>query len=113
MQWYLKALKNYVVFSGRATRMEYWMFYLINSIVILALAMLIGISESLVFISVLYSFGIVLPSWAVAVRRLHDTGRSGWWVLISMIPLVGGIILLVFLCQKSDGNNYYGSSFST
>jgi uncharacterized membrane protein YhaH (DUF805 family) len=110
MQWYLAVLKNYVGFSGRARRTEYWMFVLFSFLASLVLAIvesIIGVSGVL---TSLYSLAVFLPSLAVLVRRLHDTGRSGLWVLIGLVPLVGFIILLVFLCQDSQGHNQHGPS---
>ncbi|MFJ6515884.1 DUF805 domain-containing protein [Streptomyces sp. NPDC091406] len=100
MNWYLAVLKNYAGFSGRARRQEYWMFTLINfviSLVLLIVGMIIGV-ELLVSI---YTLAVLVPSLAVSVRRLHDTGRSGWWLLFGFVPFVGAIVLLVFLA--SDG----------
>jgi uncharacterized membrane protein YhaH (DUF805 family) len=109
MEWYLKVLKNYVGFQGRARRKEYWMFVLFNIIVSIVLTILELIVSLPSVLSGLYSLAILLPSLAVGVRRLHDTGRSGWWLLIGLIPLVGAIILLVFACQDSQENdNQYG-----
>ncbi|WP_462408553.1 DUF805 domain-containing protein [Neobacillus sp. Marseille-QA0830] len=109
MDWYLKVLKNYTGFQGRARRMEYWMFALINFIIALViglLEMIIGIPQ---VISTLYTLAILLPSLAVGVRRLHDTGKSGWWLLISLIPFIGAIILVVFFFLDSSPNdNQYG-----
>ncbi|WP_071394353.1 DUF805 domain-containing protein [Bacillus tuaregi] len=109
MQWYLKALKNYVGFHGRATRQEYWMFILINFIIACLLSVLelvIGIPGVLTGI---YGLAVFLPSLAVLVRRLHDIGKSGWWFLISFIPFIGTIVLIVFACQESQpGENQYG-----
>jgi uncharacterized membrane protein YhaH (DUF805 family) len=109
MEWYLKVLSNYVGFNGRARRKEYWMFVLFNIIISIVLGIieaLIGTNQVLSFI---YSLAILLPSLAVAFRRLHDTGKSAWWLLIGLIPLIGSIILLVFFCQDSDPNdNQYG-----
>ncbi|KRE92366.1 hypothetical protein ASG89_33210 [Paenibacillus sp. Soil766] len=109
MEWYLKVLTNYVGFSGRARRKEYWMFVLFNIIISIGLAIvesIIGVDK---FLSGIYSLAVLLPSLAVAFRRLHDTGKSGWWLLISLIPLIGSIILLIFFCQDSDDNdNQYG-----
>jgi uncharacterized membrane protein YhaH (DUF805 family) len=112
MQWYLKVLKNYISFSGRATRQEYWMFYLFNLLVVVILEGLALVSPVFIIVVLIYTLGVMLPSWAATVRRLHDTARSGWWIFISMIPLVGAIILIVFLCQDSDGPNIYGSNLS-
>ncbi|WP_419875402.1 DUF805 domain-containing protein [Candidatus Pristimantibacillus sp. PTI5] len=109
MQWYLKALKNYVGFTGRARRMEYWNFILFNIIISIALAIvetLVGLTGVL---TGLYSLAMLLPSLAVGVRRLHDIGKSGLWLLIGFIPLVGAIVLLVFaFMEGEEGNNQYG-----
>lgn len=102
MDWYLKALKNYVNFEGRARRKEYWFFVLINAIVSTVLSIL------LLPLSWLYSVAVFLPSLAVTVRRLHDIGRSGWWILIGLIPIVGFIVLLVFMFTDSVDDNHYG-----
>lgn len=118
MYWYLEVLRKYTVFSGRSRRKEFWMFSLISGIIALGLAF-IDIALGLDFgsdfgavsgvLSSLYSLGVLVPNVAVTVRRLHDTGRSGWWVLISFIPLVGLIVLLIFMVQDSkDGENEHG-----
>ncbi len=109
MDWYLKVLKNYVGFSGRARRKEYWMFVLFNLIVSAGLVILEFILDIKSVLTVIYSLAILLPSLAVTFRRLHDTGRSGWWILIGLIPFIGGIVLLVFDCLDSEPNdNQYG-----
>lgn len=116
MEWYLKVVKeNYINFSGRARRKEYWMFTLINSLIILALAFFMGMlaDTSMVFlpsiILMIYVLFIILPGLAVTVRRLHDTGKSGWYYLLSLIPYVGGIILIIMTVQNGDvGRNQYG-----
>jgi uncharacterized membrane protein YhaH (DUF805 family) len=109
LEWYLKVLRNYAGFQGRARRKEYWMFVLINVIVSVVLSILEAIANLSNVLTGLYSLAVLLPSLAVGVRRLHDTGRSGWWLLISLIPLIGAIILLVFMCQESQENeNQYG-----
>ncbi|MNI51531.1 Inner membrane protein YhaI [compost metagenome] len=109
MQWYLKVLQNYVGFQGRARRTEYWMFFLFNFIIGIVLGILgaiIGLGNGLNY---LYSLAILLPSLAVGVRRLHDTGKSGLWLLIALVPFVGAIVLLVFMCLDSEeGTNQYG-----
>ena len=111
MNWYLKALKNYVNFQGRARRKEYWMFVLFNIIISLILTVVELSANIDPLLTGLYSLFILLPSLAITVRRLHDTGKSGWWILISLIPIVGSIILLVFTCLDSEGNdNHYGSN---
>jgi uncharacterized membrane protein YhaH (DUF805 family) len=110
MDWYLKALKNYVGFEGRARRKEYWNFALFNFLISLALAVVDAMLETGVLTG-LYGLAVLLPGLAVSVRRLHDTNRSGWWLLIGLIPVVGAIALLVFALLDSDpGPNRYGSS---
>ncbi|EIZ2110937.1 DUF805 domain-containing protein [Salmonella enterica] len=112
MQWYLQVLKSYAVFSGRARRKEYWMFTLINIIVSVILSIIqsaLGMEEHQVII-LIYSLILLLPSIGVSVRRLHDTERSGYWILIGLIPLIGSIVLLVFMCQNgTTGRNKYGA----
>ena len=116
MNWYLEVLRKYAVFDGRARRKEYWMFALFNIIIILALGLvegLLGIGDlggsGYGPLSLIYSLGIILPSVGVAIRRLHDTGRSGWWLLITLIPILGGLVVLVFMILDSQpGSNQYG-----
>lgn len=109
MQWYLKVLSNYIGFQGRARRKEYWMFFLFNFLITMLLSMIevmIGLGGIL---SGIYGLFVLLPSIAVNVRRLHDIGRSGWWMLLSFIPVVGLIVLLVFAVLDSQpGENKYG-----
>ncbi|AGB41062.1 putative membrane protein [Halobacteroides halobius DSM 5150] len=103
MSYYLEVLKEYTEFGGRIRRKKYWMFNLISFIVAFILA---AVEPSL---AGLYGVAIFLPSLGANIRRLHDTGRSGWWFLISFVPFVGPIILLVFLIQDSKpGENQYG-----
>ncbi|MGG0459843.1 DUF805 domain-containing protein [Priestia aryabhattai] len=105
MYWYIKALKNYATFRGRATRTEYWMFTLFAYIFTLVLYTLVFIDSFALLVSILillYGAAMILPSLAVTVRRLHDTGRSGWWYLINFVPVIGGIWLLILLCQRSE-----------
>ncbi|WP_066368672.1 DUF805 domain-containing protein [Neobacillus fumarioli] len=109
MEWYLKVLKNYAVFEGRARRKEYWMFVLVNLIVEIILSVIGSLLHIRQFLTGLYSLAVFLPSLAVSVRRLHDSGRSGLWVLIGLIPFIGAIVLLVFFCLDSEeGNNRFG-----
>jgi uncharacterized membrane protein YhaH (DUF805 family) len=105
----MKVLKNYTGFQGRARRKEYWMFVLFSAIVSIVLAIIEGIIGSQNVLTGLYSLAVLLPSLAVGVRRLHDTGRSGWWLLLCLIPIIGSIIVLVFTCQDSEPTaNRYG-----
>ncbi|MGD0879821.1 MAG: DUF805 domain-containing protein [Anaerolineales bacterium] len=123
MNWYLEVLKKYAVFSGRARRKKYWMFVLVNGSIALVIGVLAGItaridansnstssiSTVLSCISSIYSLAVVLPALAVGVRRLHDIGKSGWWLFISLIPLVGSLWLLVYAVTDSQpGDNQYG-----
>jgi uncharacterized membrane protein YhaH (DUF805 family) len=111
MNWYIGVLKKYAVFSGRARRKEYWMFFLFNFIVYIVLPVVEGVLGSRGIMGMLYSLAVLIPGIAVSVRRLHDTNRSGWWLLIGLIPLVGAIALLIFMVQDSqDGENEYGSN---
>ena len=109
MNWYLEVLKKYGVFDGRASRSEYWYFILFNTIIYVGI-LIVGIAIKVEFLVFIYGIAVIIPSLAVAVRRLHDTDRSGWWILISLIPLIGSIILLIFLVTGSSrGNNQYGT----
>jgi uncharacterized membrane protein YhaH (DUF805 family) len=114
MNWYLEVLRKYAVFDGRARRQEYWMFTLIGAMLPVALVVLAAMlgtnmeNTSSMIIGAYY-LAILLPSLAVAVRRLHDTGRSGWWLVVAVIPLIGSIALLIFTLQDSEqGTNQYG-----
>ena len=105
MDWYLQVLRKYAVFSGRARRKEYWMFVLVHIII----SIVIFIVGS--FAVGLYGLATIIPAFAVAIRRLHDTGRSGWWLLVNCVPIIGGIILLIWMVKDSDeGENQYGSN---
>ena len=117
MNWFFGVYKKYAVFGGRARRKEYWFFSLFFMIAYVLLAIVDGISGTLDpmtgfgLFSGIYILGSLLPSLAVSVRRLHDTDRSGWWILISLIPLIGGIVLLVFCClDSSPGQNRFGAN---
>jgi uncharacterized membrane protein YhaH (DUF805 family) len=107
MNWYVDVLKKYAVFSGRARRQEYWMFFLFNVIISIVLAV-VGRVIGFAALGAIYSLAVFLPGLGVAVRRLHDIGRSGWAILIALIPLVGTIILIVWLASegKPEENQY-------
>lgn len=124
MKWFIKAFRQYADFSGRASRQEFWMFVLFNLLFAMAWAFVAGLltglfggsfdqESRLIFmyklIAIYYAVTAV-PAMAVGVRRLHDTGRSGWWMLIGLVPLVGGIWLIVLMCSDDNpGDNRYGS----
>lgn len=114
--YFVKAFKKYVDFSGRARRREYWFFILFYLLISFGLGILDSImgtfsqEASMGFLGTLFALASFLPSLAVAVRRLHDINRSGWWMLIALVPLVGAIVLLVFFCQDSKESNGFGQS---
>ncbi len=115
MNYYISVLKRYAVFSGRARRAEYWYFVLFNAIVGIAIQILFTVlatvahNKNIANIAFLYTLAVLIPSFAVAVRRLHDTNRSGWWMLISLIPFIGVVALFVFMLLDSQtGSNKYG-----
>lgn len=98
--------KNYVNFEGRATRPEYWWFTLAYAIVNIILSLIPRVGTIL---SGILGLAVLIPSIGVGVRRLHDINKSGWWLLISLIPIVGAIILILWLVKPSDnGENQYG-----
>jgi uncharacterized membrane protein YhaH (DUF805 family) len=114
MNWYLDAWKNYVTFTGRSRRTAYWMFVLFNVLAIILANVIdnvLGLAGDGGYgpLSMIYGLAVFLPGLALAIRRLHDTGRSGWWMLISFLPLIGLIVLIVFFVQDSQpGSNQYG-----
>jgi uncharacterized membrane protein YhaH (DUF805 family) len=116
MNWYFGVLKKYAVFSGRARRKEYWYFVLFNILIAIVLGIIDGVIGSstntgMGLLGGIYTLAVLIPSIAVSVRRLHDTNRSGWWLFIGFVPLIGAIILLVFMVQDSQaGKNRYGSN---
>ena len=115
MGWYIEALKKYAVFSGRSRRKEYWYFVLFSvivSLVLSAIDALLGTfssSTNVGLLSGIYALAIIVPSIAVSVRRLHDIDRTGWWVLISLVPVIGFLVLLVFaVLDGTPGENRFG-----
>jgi uncharacterized membrane protein YhaH (DUF805 family) len=115
MNWYLKVLKQYADFSGRARRKEYWMFALFN-IIFITVAMILDNVLGLTLgelpygvFYLLYALAVIIPGLAVSVRRLHDVGKSGWMMLIALIPIIGAIWLFVLMVTDSkSGENQYG-----
>lgn len=118
---FIEAVKSvfskYAVFQGRARTSEFWWFFLFNFLVKMVIpiigTMVLGENPALCLLIlyglILYGLAAFLPSLAVGVRRLHDTGKSGWFILIGLIPVVGTIMLIIFYCQDSEpGENKYG-----
>ena len=117
MNWYVKCLKQYADFSGRARRTEYWMFALFNLIFFIVAMVIDNIAKTTIeglpygLFYFLYSLAVLIPGLAVSVRRLHDVGKSGWMLLIALIPLIGVIWLLVLMFTDSQfGENQYGTN---
>ena len=116
MKWYKKVLSQYTDFKGRARRKEFWMFVLFNvifSIVATVLDNVLGLTFSpempYGYIYIVYGLAVIIPSIAVAVRRLHDMGKSGWWYFIGAVPIIGSIWLIVLLATDSEpGDNKWG-----
>jgi uncharacterized membrane protein YhaH (DUF805 family) len=115
MEWYTEVLKKYAVFSGRARRKEYWIFTLVSVVISIVLRLIdeklgtVAGRKDWGLLSGIYTLAVLIPTLAVSVRRLHDTGRSGWWLLINLIPCVGPLIVLIFMVQDGErGANQYG-----
>lgn len=115
MDWYVAVLKKYAVFDGRARRKEYWMYSLITVLISVGLSIIdqvLGLNKAAGGISPLqtiYGLAVLVPGIAVSVRRLHDTNRSGLWVLVAFIPCVGAILLLIwFIAEGDKGSNQFG-----
>ena len=113
MNTYLDVItKHYADFEGRATRTQYWTFTLVNIVLSIVLGIVDGVLASVVgfgFVGILFSLALLVPGIAVAIRRLHDTGKSGFWLFIALIPLIGFIVLIVFFVMDSQpGSNKYG-----
>lgn len=107
--WFLKALKHYIDFSGRARRKEFWFFMLFNMLGCLAALIFDEVFGTEIIFYVIYILAMALPVLAVSIRRLHDLGKSGWWYLLSLIPLVGMIILIIWFTKEGDAHaNLYG-----
>ena len=103
MNWYLDVLRKYAVFRGRARRREYWLFFLVSTIIFVGLSIIdvatgtFSPSVGIGLLGGLYSLATLIPGIAVTVRRLHDTDRSGWWLLIGVIPVIGALALFVVI----------------
>lgn len=111
VNWYPEVLKKYATFEGRAGRAEFWVFILFNSVIsfVTYVTALVSDSNIVLMLYYLYALAVLLPSVAVAVRRLHDTGKSGWYYLLVLVPF-GAIVLIVFWAQEGQlGQNAYGA----
>ena len=107
-EFFIDILKNqYADFNGRARRKQFWMYILFYMAIYIVVSIIAG-AIGLGFIAMLYSLGLLVPSIAITARRLHDTGRSGWWQLIGLIPLIGLIVMIIFTVQDSQDDNQYG-----
>ncbi len=119
MNWYLKVVRdNYANFSGRAQRVEYWMFVLINVVISVVLSIVEqtagltsepdALGQTQGYLTPIYSLIVLIPSMAVTIRRLHDVGKSGWWILIAL-TCIGVIPLLIwYISEGTPGDNQYG-----
>ena len=115
MEWMFLPFRRYAEFGGRSRRKEYWMFTLLGVLVAVAMRIVfgdgsgLGLSVTGTIINGLWGLGSFIPSLAVAFRRLHDTDHSAWWLLLWLVPIVGWIVLLVFLCRDgTGGTNRFG-----
>lgn len=115
MNEFLKVVKNYAGFSGRAGRREYWMFFLVYILIYFGLAILTAIMPNMLaqllgLVTMVFALGLLVPSIAVGVRRLHDSDRSGWWMLLLLVPLAGLYILYLMIIEGTNGSNRFGES---
>ena len=109
IDWFVKCLKNYATFTGRARRKEYWYFALVQFIILIVAQIIDAILGTEFVFYAIVALALFIPSFAAAVRRLHDTGRSGWWSLIALIPLIGAILLIIWLASDTkQENNQWG-----
>ena len=109
IDWFVKCLKNYANFTGRARRKEFWFFTLVQFIILVVAQILDAIAGTEYLVYAIAVLALLVPGLAVAVRRLHDTGKSGWWYLIAFIPLIGAILLIVwFATETKQESNQWG-----
>jgi uncharacterized membrane protein YhaH (DUF805 family) len=117
MNWWIICMQKYADFDGRARRTEYWMFSLFSFIFALVAVFLDNVLGTAMeetgygIIYLLFALAIAIPTWAVLVRRLHDIGKSGWWIFITLVPVIGGIWLFILTLTDSEpGSNEYGEN---
>lgn len=108
---FVEAIKDgfgkYVTFSGRSSRAAYW-YWVLFAVIVAVVAYIVDLAIGAPILTGLTSLALLLPGLAVSIRRMHDVGKSGWWILISLVPLIGFIVYLVFVLQPSQGPNQYG-----
>lgn len=107
MDYFIAAFKQFADFSGRTRRKDFWMFILFYWIFYVVLAT-IDVVIGTMFLATIYGLVMFVPTLSIGARRLHDTTRSGWWQLLYLIPIIGLIIMIVFLIQDSHNTNDYG-----
>lgn len=107
MNWFILGLTKYAQFTGRSPRQEYWMYVLFYVLIAIGLSIVDRVL-GLRLLGPVFALAMLVPNLAAGARRLHDTGRSGWWQLIGIIPLVGWIVLIIFLAQDSSPDNEHG-----
>ncbi len=115
MNEFMAVIKNYAGFSGRAGRKEFWMFYLVYILIFIAIGIVSAILPQSIgsmvsMLSVVFALALFIPTIAVSIRRLHDTDRSGWWMLLGMIPLVNFYVLYLLIIEGTQGPNRFGDS---
>lgn len=124
MKWYFIVLSRYAVFSGRATRSEFWYFVLFNIIFGVVINLIVAVPLAMLMIAsganedgatalaelpgLLYLLAVIIPSIAVSVRRLHDSGKSGWWWFLSVVPVLAFVLLVFYALDSEPGDNKYG-----
>lgn len=109
LYWYIDMWKNATNFDGRSRRKAYWMVVLVNFVISFILATLSVFFWIFDVITTIYCIALILPGISLGIRRLHDIGKSGWWLLIGFVPIIGAVVLLIFYCMDSvPGENEYG-----
>ena len=109
--WKLVVLERYAQFTGRSRRAEFWWYALANLIISIVFNILGQATVAFSIVGFIYALAVLIPGIAVGIRRLHDTDKSGWWLLIAFVPLVGAIVLIVFFATDGTrGTNQYGTS---
>lgn len=110
MNYYINSMKKYADFSGRARRMEFGVFLLVNVIIAVVLSVIDGVLGT-IFLGIIFNLAVMVPTIALSARRLHDMNWSGWWQLLYIIPIVGLVLLLVMLFKgPTDADNRFGAN---